>query len=149
MSTRAVIACSTGDGRWRGVWNHWSSHTQYLGTALIERVRTLDGDIAALCKRWIDRCPEGWSNFAEGERTDEGGIWSGTFRDGRVTFEKGEWPGRVTRQLPDAHYLYVFDLPKRTLLVFEVQEGESEPFTQCLFDRDGNASPATLAPVGE
>jgi hypothetical protein len=115
-----------------------------------ERVRTLDGDIEQLCSRWIHRCPEGWSNFAEGERTEEGGIWTGSYRRGRVVFEKAEWPDRgPTTQLPDAHYLYLFDLSTRRLLVFEVHDGECEPFTQCVFDEEGNATPAQLTAVPE
>ena len=119
MPTRAVLAYTRGTGDWRGVWNHWSGHTQHLGKEIIDRIALLDGDLEQFCRRWIDRCPEGWSDFTTGERGQDGGVWSGTFEDGVVVFSRGSWPApnaRETKSLPDAHYAYVLDLTSRRLL---------------------------------
>lgn len=131
MSTRAVIACTTGDGTWRGVWNHWGGAPEDLGNALLARVAAGRGDLAAVCRRAIDDQPGGWSDFAAGAPTDDGGCWEGTFTAEAVVF----------RTLPDAHFLYLFDLSGRRLLVFPVDEGACAPLAEVTFDAAGRADP--------
>ena len=92
MSTRAILACSNGDGRWQGVWNHWDGHTEYLGKVIIERVGILDGNLERFCRQYIDDCPGGWSDFAANKRGECLGVWSGSYTGGAVVFEKGEFP---------------------------------------------------------
>ena len=102
MGTRAVIAYTRGDGHWIGVWNHGSSHTQYLGATLLQRVSIFDGNLEQLCKQLIDGCREGWTDLSKGERSGEGGVWFGAVTDGRVTFVRGEYSGGFeTTGLPD------------------------------------------------
>jgi hypothetical protein len=136
MSTRAIIAYKT-DSKWTGVWNHWEGHPQYLGAAIIKRIAVLDGNLRQFARQFIDRCPEGWSDFAKGERTDEGGGWSGTCKDGLLTFDK----------VPDAHYLYLLDIASRRLEVYPVRRGAVEPFDVVVFDETGAASPAQFVSV--
>jgi hypothetical protein len=138
MSTRAVIGRSMGDGRWRGVWNHNDGHTDQLGQALIDRVAELHGDLAAAVRVIIDEMPDGWSSFYLDNKGEEGGTWTGTCRGETAAFD-GE--------LPDAHYLYLFDVTDRRLRVFEVDDGPCVAFTSCAFDAEGRAMPEHLEPT--
>lgn len=140
MSTRAVIGRSIGDGRWRGVWNHNDGHTDQLGQAVIERVAELHGDLAAAVRVIIDEMPDGWSSFYLDNKGEDGGTWTGTCSGEMAAFD-GE--------LPDAHYLYLFDVTDRRLRVFEVDDGPCVAFTSCVFDADGRATPERLQPTGE
>jgi len=135
MSTRAVIGFTLGDGRWRGVWNHGDSHTDYLGHELIERVAGLRGDLAELVRVVITEVPGGWSNFYADEKGEDGGAWTGTCSGETATFD-GE--------LPDAHFLYLVNLADRQLRVFQVDDGPCEAFTSCAFNVHGEASPQEL-----
>ncbi len=67
---RAIIAYRGEPGRWKGVWNHWEGHTQYLGQELIDRVATFDGELPRFVRQYIDHC-QGWSNFRLGERSED------------------------------------------------------------------------------
>jgi hypothetical protein len=140
MSTRAVIGRSMGDGRWRGVWNHSDSHTEQLGLALMARVADLRGDLATAVRMIIDEVPDGWSSFYLGNEGEDGGTWAGTCSGETATFDGA---------LPDAHYLYLFDVAERRLRVFEVDDGPCVAFTSCAFDADGRATPEWLQPTRE
>ncbi len=129
-----------GDGRWRGVWNHTDGHTDQLGQALIERVAELHGDLASAVRVIIDEVPDGWSSFYLDNKGEDGGTWAGTCSGETATFD-GE--------LPDAHYLYLFDLTDRRLRVFEVDDGPRVAFTSCVFDADGRATPERPQPALE
>lgn len=131
VSTRAIIAYRKHDGTWTGVWNHWSGHPQHLGKALIERIAVMDGDLPRFARQFIDRCPEGWSDFAEGQRTEDGGLWTGRCTGSTVTFDK----------LPDAHLLYLLDPSERRLEIYEVKSGKSTSFDVVSFDELGKAAP--------
>ena len=145
MSTRAIIAFATEDGRWRGVFNHWSGHTQHLGKALIRRVSQLKGDLAAFIAEVIEGCPEGWSDFTKKEKSEDAiGFLEGTF-DGVVA--TGD--SRVNELVFDSHYLYLIVVPKRRLYVFEIKEGPMRPFGMTTFDAAGAAKPRTLPSVEE
>lgn len=144
MSTRAIIGYATEDGRWKGVWNHWSGHPQHLGRALIRRVAKLKGDVANVVAAAIDGCPEGWSDFDKERCEDPVGFLGGTF-DGVVATCDAE----ANPLCFDAHYLYLFHLPKRRLYVFEVKAGPMRPFGMVTFDEVGAAKPKALPRVDE
>jgi hypothetical protein len=135
MSTRAVIGYTLGDGRWRGVWNHSDSHTDYLGRELIQRAAALEGDLAGLVQMVITDVPGGWSNLYTYKKGEGGGTWTGTCSGETATFD-GE--------LPDAHFLYLLNLADRRLRVFEIDDGPCDAFTSCVFDANGDATPAEL-----
>lgn len=135
MSTRAVIGYTKGDGRWRGVWNHEDSHTDYLGRDLIDRVAALGGDLAELVRVAITDVPEGWSNFYTCKKGEDGGTWTGTCSGETATFDD---------EIPDAHFLYLINLADRSLRVFEVDDGPCDAFTSCVFDAKGRATPEEL-----
>jgi hypothetical protein len=143
MSTRAIIAYVSTPGRWKGVWNHWNGHPQHLGQELIDRVATFDGDLDRLVRQYVDRCPEGWSDFREGERAgDPVGFLSGDLHaDGASSVDNG-----IAR---DTHFLYVFDLVARKLSVFETSATPVNPFGCVTFDATGKPTPSQLPPVDE
>lgn len=143
MSTRAIIAYVSTPGRWKGVWNHWGGHPQHLGQALIDRVETFEGDIERLVRQYVDRCPEGWSDFREGNRAEEPvGFVHGQLRaDGASSVDEGI--GR------DTHFVYVFDIAARTLSVFETSSAPVTAFGRVAFDASGRATPSRLPPVAE
>lgn len=140
MGTRAVIGRTTAGGRWRGVWNHWDGQTGKLGRALIDRVAELRGDLASAVRQIVDDVPEGWSSFYLDNRGEDGAIWTGTWSGETANFD-GE--------LPDASYLYLFDVGARRLRVFEVDDGPCTAFTGCAFDAEGRATPERLQPTDD
>ena len=142
MSTRAIIAYASEAGRWKGVYNHSEGHTQYLGSELIERVATFDGDLLRMLRQYVDRCPEGWSSFQEGRRADEGvGFLHGSVTEHGASVDDGI--GRSTQ------YLYVFNVQGRTLCVFNSSPAPVKPFGQVVFDASGAATPAELPRVAD
>lgn len=108
--------------------------------ALIARVADLRGDLAAAVRMIIDEVPDGWSSFLLGSKGEDGGTWTGTCSGETATFDGA---------LPDAHYLYLFDVSDRRLRVFEVADGPCVAFTSCAFDADGRATPECLQPTLE
>jgi len=139
------------------VWNHWSSHTQHLGRALIRRVAKSKGDLEAVVRECIDECPKGWSSFSSGERgePDVPDFFTGTF-DGIVascdegrTVPDDDYDEDLSDLVFDTHYLYLFHVPKRRLYVFAVDHGQMRPFGIVTFDSSGNAKPSKLPPVDE
>jgi len=142
MSTRAIIAYRTEPERWKGVWNHWSGHTQHLGQELITRVATFDGELKRLVGQYIDRCPEGWSDFRNGERSEDPcGFLHGSITEHGASVDEGIGL--------DTHYLYVFDLEDRSLSVFESSPTPVKPFGRIVFADDGGATPSQLPSVQE
>lgn len=144
MSTRAIIAHATEDGRWRGVWNHWSGQTQHLGRALIRRIRTLKGDMDGVIATVIEGCPEGWSEFDKKRCEEPVGFLEGTFDGVVATCDPSVNPLTF-----DTNYLYLFVVPKRRLYVFDVKDGPMRPFGMVTFDPAGIAKPRSLPPVDE
>jgi hypothetical protein len=145
MSTRALVGYASPDGTWRAVWNHWSGQTQHLGRWIIREVGKLGGDLAGFCARYVDACPQGWSSLASGERAEDD--------DDPTGFLTGQFDGVIARcdgeACFDAHYLYLFWLPKRRLYVFTIDEGPLRPFGMVTFDERGQATPKKLPPVEE
>ena len=140
MSTRAIIAYASGAGRWKGVYNHWDGYTESLGSELIKRVATFDGDLSRMLRQYVDRCPEGWSSLQEGRRADDGvGFLHGSITERGASVDSGI--GRSTE------YLYVFNIADRTLCVFESSPKPVKPFGQVVFDASGAATPAELPRV--
>jgi len=145
MSRRAIIAYASDDGTWKGVINYWSGHTQHLGRALLRRVSGVKGDLGKLVADVIEGCPEGWTAFDKGERSEDPvGFFTGSF-DGVVATCNGE----ANKLVFDTHYLYLFHLPKRRLYVFEVKKGPMRPFGIVTFDEAGKAKPSKLPAVEE
>lgn len=147
MSTRAIIASTNSDGIWKGVWNHWSGHTQHLGRALIKAVGAAKGDLDRAIQRCILDAPDGWSSFVDNKKADpaEGGEgFSGRFDGIVATADRGEG-GLVF----DTNFLYLFYPPKRRLYVFEMDDKPMRPFGMVTFDDTGRAKPPKLPPVEE
>ncbi|MBC7017923.1 hypothetical protein, partial [Salmonella enterica] len=68
---------------------------------------TFDGDLARLVRQYIEHCPEGWSDFREGERSED----PVGFLHGKIT-PKG---ASVDAGLGlDTHLLYLFDVADRS-----------------------------------
>jgi hypothetical protein len=149
VSTRAIIGFTNPDGTWRGVWNHWSGHTQHLGRALIKAVRAAKGDLDQVIQRCVLDVPDGWSSFVENKKSEpepegERERFSGRF-DGIVATADGGEGGLVF----DTHYLYLFHPPKRRLYVFVMDDKPMRPFGIVTFDSTGGAKPTKLPPVEE
>jgi len=144
MSTRAIIACTTDDGRWRGVWNHGNGQTQHLGRALIRLVAKHKGALATVVSEMIEGCPEGWSELGKKRSEDPVGFLSGAF-DGVIASCDAE----ANALCFDAHYLYLFHPPKRRLYVFEIKDGPMRPFGMVTFDDAGAATPRAFPRVEE
>lgn len=144
VSTRAIIAYATDDGRWKGVLCYWSGHTQHLGKTLIRRVSKAKGDLATFVADAVDNCPEGWSEFDKKRSEDSAGVFGGAF-DGVVATADPT----VNELVFDAMYLYLFVLPKRRLYVFEIKEGPMRPFGMVTFDEAGAAKPKSFPAVEE
>ncbi len=140
VSTRAILAYRSEPRRWKGVWNHWEGHPQYLGQELIDRVATFDGDVRRLVRQYIDHCPEGWSNFRQGERKEDPcGFLHGSIHEKGASVDDGMGL--------DTHYLYVFDLDDRSLSVFESDSVPVKPFGRVVFAASGVATPSQLPTV--
>ncbi|HVY29893.1 MAG TPA: hypothetical protein VHB79_25210 [Polyangiaceae bacterium] len=143
MSTRAIVAYVSSPGQWKGTWNHWNGEPQHLGQELIDRVATFDGDMERLVRQYVDRCPEGWSDFREGTRSEDPvGFVHGKLRaDGASSVDDGIGL--------DTHYVYVFDLATRTLAVFNTSTAPVAAFGRVVFDSSGNPTPSHLPAIEE
>ncbi|HEU4729788.1 MAG TPA: hypothetical protein VFT22_17955 [Kofleriaceae bacterium] len=143
MSTRAIVAYSSLDGTWRGVWNDVNSEPQQLGRVLLRRVASLKGDLDAFIAQYIEGCPEGWIALDKGERcADPIGVLAGRF-DGIVA----TCDPAVNSLCFEAQYLYLLHPPKRRLFVFKVEDRPIRPFGMVTFDTAGKAKPPRLPAV--
>jgi len=140
VSTRAIVAYSSADGTWKGVWNDSQSEPQNLGRVLIRRVSSLKGDLDAFVAQFIEACPEGWVALDRHERcADPSGVFGGQF-DGVVA----TCNPAVNPLCFDAQYLYILHPPKRRLFVFHVENRPIRPFGMVTFDPAGKAKPPKL-----
>jgi hypothetical protein len=143
VSTRAIVAYTTPDGAWKGVWNDSSSEPQQLGRVLLRRVTSFKGDLDKLVAQLIESCPEGWISLEKGERcADPIGVFGGTF-DGLVA----TCDPAVNPLCFDAQYLYLLHPPKRRLLVFKIENRPLRPFGMVTFEATGKAKPSKLPTV--
>src|SRR5262245_47043154 len=84
VSTRAIVAYTSPDGTWKGVWNDVNSEPQQLGRVLLRRIASLKGGLDRFVDQFIDSCPEGWIALDKNERcADPIGPFGGRF-DGIV-----------------------------------------------------------------
>lgn len=145
MSTRAIIACASPDGTWRGVWNDTHSETQLLGRVLLRRVTSLKGDLDAFAAQYVDGCPEGWVAFEKNERcADPIGLFGGTF-DGVVA----TCDASINPLCFEAQYLYLLHPPKRRMFVFKIEKRPIRPFGMVTFEPTGKAKPTKFPAIVE
>ncbi|MBC7976436.1 MAG: hypothetical protein H7138_15805 [Myxococcales bacterium] len=143
MSTRAIVAHTSSDGAWKGVWNDSHSEPQQLGRVLLRRVTSVKGDLDKLVAQLIEGCPEGWVSLEKGERcADPIGLLGGTF-DGIVA----SCDPAVNPLCFDAQYLYLLHAPKRRLMVFKIENRPLRPFGMVTFEAGGKAKPSKLPAV--
>jgi hypothetical protein len=143
VSTRAIVASSSPEGTWKGVWNDSNSEPQQLGRVLIRRVSALKGDLDKFAAQYIAACPEGWIALDKGERcADPIGFFGGTF-DGIVA----TCDPAVNPLCFDAQYLYLVHPPKRRLMVFKIENRPMRPFGMVTFEAGGKAKPPKLPAV--
>lgn len=143
VSTRAIIASSSPEGTWKGVWNDSNSEPQQLGRVLIRRVAAMKGNLDGFTPQYIDACPEGWIALDKGERcADPIGFFGGAF-DGIVA----TCDPAVNPLCFDAQYLYLLHAPKRRLLVFAIENRPLRPFGMVTFDAAGKAKPPKLPAI--
>jgi len=143
VTTRAIVANTSPDGAWKGVWNDSNSEPQQLGRVLLRRIASLKGNLEAFVENFIDSCPEGWIALDKNERcADPIGFFGGTF-DGIVA----TCDPTVNSLCFEAQYLYLVFQPKRRLFVFRIEDRPMRPFGMVTFDPIGKARPPKLPPV--
>jgi len=143
VSTRAIVAYTSEDGTWRGVWNDSHSEPQEIGRVLVRRIASAKGDLDAFVAQYIDGCPEGWVALDKGERcADPIGVLGGTFDGIVATCDRS-----VNPLCFDAQYLYLVHKPKRRLMVFKIEDRPIRPFGMVTFDAAGKAKPSKLPAV--
>ena len=141
--TRAIVAYTSPEGTWRGVWNDSNSDPQQLGRVLLRRIASLKGDLDAFTAQYVDGCPEGWIALDKGERCEDPiGVFGGSF-DGIVA----TCDPAVNALCFEAQYLYLLFAPKRRLYVFKVENRDMRPFGMVTFDAIGKAKPNKLPAV--
>jgi hypothetical protein len=143
VSTRAIVASTSTDGTWKGVWNDTNSEPQQLGRVLIRRAASLKGDLDAFIAQYIEGCPEGWIALEKAERcADPIGFLGGRFDGVVATCDPA-----VNSLCFDAQYLYLMFPPKRRLFVFKIENRPMRPFGMVTFDAGGKAKPPKLPAV--
>lgn len=143
VSTRAIVAYTSPDGTWKGVWNDVNSEPQQLGRVLLRRIASLKGDLDRFVTQFIDDCPEGWIALDKNERcADPIGVFGGKF-DGIVA----TCDPAINALCFEAQYLYLVHRPKRRLFVFKVENRDMRPFGMVTFDDTGKARPNKLPAV--
>ena len=143
VSTRAIVAFTSPDGSWKGVWNDSNSDPQQLGRVLLRRILSMKGDLDRFVAQFVEGCPEGWVALEKAERcADPIGFFGGQF-DGIVAT-----CDRATNPLCfEAQYLYLLYPPKRRLFVFKIENRAMRPFGMVTFDPAGKAKPPKLPAV--
>jgi len=143
VTTRAIVANTSSDGTWKGVWNDSNSEPQQLGRVLLRRIASLKGNLEAFVENFIESCPEGWIALDKNERcADPIGFFGGNF-DGIVA----TCDPAVNSLCFEAQYLYLLFQPKRRLFVFRIEDLPMRPFGIVTFDETGKAKPTKLPPV--
>lgn len=143
VSTRAIVAYTSPDGTWKGVWNDSNSEPQQLGKVLLRRIASMKGDLDRFVAQYIDGCPEGWIALDKAERcADPIGAFGGRF-DGIVA----TCDPAVNPLCFDAQYLYLVHRPKRRLFVFKIENRGMRPFGMVTFDDAGKAKPPKLPAI--
>ena len=143
VSTRAIVAYTSPDGTWKGVWNDLNSDPQQLGRVLLRRIASLKGDLDRFVTQFVDDCPEGWVALDKNERcADPIGVFGGKF-DGIVA----TCDPAINALCFEAQYLYLMHRPKRRLFVFKIENREMRPFGMVTFDDTGKAKPNKLPAV--
>jgi hypothetical protein len=143
VSTRAIVAYTSMEGTWKGVWNDSNSEPQQLGRVLVRRVASQKGDLEGFVAQYVEGCPEGWVALEKAERcADPIGFLSGRF-DGIVA----TCDPAVNPLCFDAQYLYLVHPPKRRLFVFRIEDRPMRPFGMVTFDPAGKAKPPKLPAV--
>jgi len=143
VSIRAIVAYSSPDGAWKGVWNDSNSEPQHLGRVLLRRVASLKGNLDGFIAQFIEGCPEGWIALDKAERcADPIGFFGGQF-DGIVA----TCDPAVNALCFEAQYLYLVHAPKRRLFVFKIEDRPIRPFGMVTFDAAGKAKPPKLPSV--
>jgi hypothetical protein len=143
VTTRAIVAYTSHDGTWKGVWNDSNSEPQQLGKVLLRRIASLKGDLDRYTAQFVDDCPEGWVALEKGDRcADPIGLFGGRF-DGIVA----TCDSSVNPLCFEAQYLYLLHPPKRRLFVFKVESRDMRPFGMVTFDEAGKAKPNKLPAV--
>jgi hypothetical protein len=143
VSTRAIVAYTSADGTWKGVWNDSHSDPQQLGRVLLRRIASLKGDLDRFVAQFIDGCPEGWVALDKAERcADPIGVFAGRFDGVVATCDPA-----VNSLCFEAQYLYLLHPPKRRLFVFNIANRDMRPFGMVTFDPTGKAKPNKLPAV--
>ena len=143
VSTRAILAYTSPDGTWKGVWNDVNSEPQQLGRVLLRRIASLKGDLDRFVTQFVDDCPEGWIALDKSERcADPIGVFGGKF-DGIVA----TCDPAINSLCFEAQYLYLVHRPKRRLFVFKIENRDMRPFGMVTFDDTGKAKPNKLPAV--
>jgi hypothetical protein len=143
VSTRAIVASTSTDGTWKGVWNDSNSEPQQLGRVLIRRASSTKGNLDNFVAQLIDGCPEGWVALDKAERcADPIGFFGGRFDWLVATCDPA-----VNPLCFDAQYLYLLFLPKRRLFVFNIENRPMRPFGMVTFDPAGKAKPPKLPAI--
>jgi len=143
VSTRAIVAYTSPEGTWKGVWNDSSSEPQQLGRVLLRRVASGKGNLDGFVAQYIEGCPEGWVALEKAERcADPIGFLGGRF-DGIVATCDRE----VNSLCFEAQYLYLLYPPKRRLFVFQIEDRPIRPFGMVTFDPAGKAKPSKLPAI--
>ena len=143
VTTRAIVAYTSPDGTWKGVWNDTNSEPQQLGRVLLRRIASLKGDLDRFVAQFIDDCPEGWIALDKAERcADPIGVFGGKF-DGIIA----TCDAAVNSLCFEAQYLYLVHQPKRRLYVFKIENRDMRPFGMVTFDATGKAKPNKLPAV--
>ena len=143
VSTRAIVAYTSPDETWRGVWNDSHSEPQLLGRVLLRRVASLKGDLDRFVAQFIAGCPEGWVALDKNERcADPIGLLGGAFDGIVATCDRA-----INALCFEAQYLYLLHPPKRRLFVFKIEDRPIRPFGMVTFDTAGKAKPSKLRAV--
>jgi len=143
VTIRAIVAYTSPDGTWKGVWNDSHSEPQHLGRVLLRRIASLKGDLDRFAAQFIDSCPEGWIALDKGERcADPIGVFGGRFDGIVATCDPG-----VNALCFEAQYLYLVHRAKRRLFVFKIENRDMRPFGVVTFDDAGKAKPSKLPAI--
>ena len=143
MSIRAIVAYSSPDGSWKGVWHDTLSEPQNLGRVLLRRISSLKGNLDAFVAQYIEGCPEGWVALDKNERIEDPlGMFGGKF-DGLVA----TCDPAVNPLCFDAQYLYIVHPPKRRLYAFQIENRPLRPFGVVTFEPGGKAKPSKLPAI--
>jgi hypothetical protein len=143
VTTRAIVAYSSPEGTWKGVWNDTNSEPQQLGRVLLRRAASLKGDLDRFVAQYIDGCPEGWVALDKAERcADPIGFLGGQFDGVVATCDPA-----VNALCFDAQYLYLLHPPKRRLYAFQIENRPIRPFGMVTFEPGGKAKPSKLPAI--